>query len=335
MGTGSASRARWSEAEAIITGLADLVGAGFSLNQSIEILGKDSKRRAAVKLREDLLNGSTFSESLRNRFYIGDHAVLAQLEAGEKAGNIVTAIREAGAMIRARQSLHAQVSELLFYPRLVTLCVVLLLNSLVLLFIPAMQKLFTSLNLSTSTNQMWVLGQSWAVWVLLPLNALILTFVFNPKLSRMLVPLGLKRSQELSWFFTSLEGLLSAGVSLSKAIDTLAHVSAYSPVLFKSVCRLSSKLSSGSRLSEAMAEDSKYWTYTCVVRIGTAEAAGQLREGVTAVADNLKQQKASSMASMLNALRVASIVGLGLAVYAVTYSVYRPLMDTITQLSGL
>lgn len=117
----------------IIKNLSDLLAAGFSIKQSLQLLKSLTNHHKTINdICIQLSNGGSFSSSIKP--YV-DKDIYNQLIISEKHGDIIGCLKEVSQFIDLRLSQKRKIKDLLFYPILlvlVLLIVIILINNVIL-----------------------------------------------------------------------------------------------------------------------------------------------------------------------------------------------------------
>jgi len=290
------------------------------MSDSVVILSQESRYGLVPALLKDsLAEGLAFSEALERIPTIIDPVISMYIRSAEETGNLTHAMQEVSTRILAGRKWDQMVSEILFYPFFLPF-----IESF--LYSMGMEAVFWTELVSLSKSFMWALpiiniGSAWVA--------------FSDGLVSMLVPRSVKTLSKDVWLFSSLESMLQAGLPMGTAILTLSHISTSIKGEQQTLMRLYERLKSGERLSMAMSMEEGRWDSTVISRVAIAEKNGVLNQALSSITSQLEHRRQMTMAHYVQALKSFSVLMAGLAVFGITYSVYKPMVQMLLDLSGI
>ncbi len=235
-----------------------MLGAGMGVLQALDQLSKNPPSRSfrprLVAVKEDLDQGSTFTEALRRRGDWLPSFDLALLEAGERSGRVDACCHLLAEYYRERAQMMRKVASDLAYPFF-------LVHAAVFLFpFPA---LFVSGDILGYLTQ--------ALGILLPLYGAVALLVYAcqgrhgewwrstlEQIFGMIPVLGpARRSLAIARLSAALEALVNAGVSILNAWE-LAGTASGSPALRREILRWRPRLESGETPAEILRTSSSF-----------------------------------------------------------------------------
>jgi type II secretory pathway component PulF len=144
----SNSRKGSQAAEDFLIDVAQLMAGGYSMSDSVVILSQESRYGSVPALLKDsLAEGLAFSEALERIPTIIDPVISMYIRSAEETGNLTHAMQEVSTRILARRKWDQMVSEILFYPRLVLISVMLILDAFWLFFLPFIESFLYSMGM--------------------------------------------------------------------------------------------------------------------------------------------------------------------------------------------
>jgi general secretion pathway protein F len=316
--------------------MSQLFNGGYSLSESMSILKNDtSHREAVISLQNAMENGSTFSEALSSNAKKIDPFIIFYLQSAEKAGDLEKGMSEISSVISARRGFSQSISELLFYPRLIVFIGMVLLNFLCLIFFPFMSDFFTSLGIeSVSLVRLAQMVYSYR-WVMAVFDCMCIYALLNSSLLAQLVPHRMRKVNEQLWFFNSLGNMLRIGMPISVSLKYLLDICSNGSTQKEKLDFLYKSLSEGKRLSASMSEESSYWGRSTVTKMAIAEKNDSVALTLQLLGNELNEERKVLVARYTQLFRTVSVIVLGLLVYGLTYSVYKPMVDILVDLGGI
>jgi len=322
--------------EDFLIDVAQLMAGGYTLSDSVVILSQESRYGSVPSLlKESLSEGLSFSEALKEIPSDMDPVISMYIRSAEQAGNLPHVMQEVSSRILAGRKWDQMVSEVLFYPRLVLIAVTLILDAFWLLFLPFMESFLYSMGIEPLFWTRLVQLSKSFLWMLPLINIGIAWVTFSDTLVSKLVPKRVKGLGNDTWLFSSLESMLQSGLPMGTAILTLSQIDTTFKGEKETLIRLYERLRSGQRLSLAMSMEKGRWDSSIISRVAIAEKNGVLSQALSSITSQLEQKRQRAIASYVQVLKSLSVLIAGLAVFGITYSVYKPMIQMLLELSGI
>lgn len=224
--------------------LAVMVGAGLVLNRSLEALDEQSGnpkfKKILVDLRESIVAGKTFSESLRPYEKIFGILFINMVEAGEISGNLVKVLKILAKQMKRDHDIRAKVRGAMIYPAIVLFALVLIGVLMMIYVVPTLTQTFAELDVQLPLTTRVIIGTSNALlnyyWYIGgALAAAVFGFTrllkspagkrfFDKIIIRVPVFGPLIQKLNSARFARTLSSLISAGVPIIRSLEVTAAV---------------------------------------------------------------------------------------------------------------
>lgn len=234
--SGSLDRIQWAE------DLAELIAAGLSIRESLQILaerpGRTSEQRLLASLRLQIEQGATLSQAMARRIDVFGDALVALVGASEMTSNLPEGLRRFAQVSRRVQTLRTHIVSALVYPALLTFTGLAVLVFLLGFVVPRFAQVVQQNAQALSGPSGWLLGmgqwlgQTRTVWMtaVLSIPVVLLLFLRSPHgrlaLQRVLLRLpriGMAlRDLHRARFFASMATLTLGGVPVLQALTLSA-----------------------------------------------------------------------------------------------------------------
>ncbi|WP_018963097.1 type II secretion system F family protein [Coprothermobacter platensis] len=328
---------RQADVDAFLEDVSELMAGSYGFSDALIILRNEGKYRSLLdKVETSLSDGALLSETLLQTCPKIDPFVVLYIEAGEKSGNLRSALAEVSSKIAAKRNLQRSLSEVLFYPRMVLSVGLIIFNLFWLFFVPFMNDFLNEMGLS-SANVPYIPGMGLrSKLFLLPLDIVVLVVILDRRISWHLVPFNVRKLSEHAWFFSSLDAMLNAGMPIASALKSLSDISLQEKT--KQHVRLKDiydTLEGGERLSMALSRDSRYWGAGTISKVAIAERNDSLASSFHVIAEQTDQRRANAISMYTQMIRSMSILIAGIFVYLLAYSIYKPMLNMLLDLSGI
>lgn len=347
---GLSARIKTEEYVMLTAQLSAMLSSGVPLIAALDILvdqTENSKLKSTItKVSDDVKGGSSFSESLRKHPAIFSNLFVNMVLAGETAGNLEEVLNRLSTYMERQAEFQQKVSTALFYPVILLVFSVVVVVFIILTILPAFVKMYMDAgvplplptrilyNINLLIRNHWIL-------LLFALAGMGLFFRFakNTKAGRgfldklvLDIPAwgSMARKVEIASFSRTLSSLLSSGVPMLQALETLERTTENS--VYAAIIREShNNVRRGGTLSEQLKE-SKEFPPMAVKMTAVGEETGSLDKMLSKIADFYEMsvdyaiKKITSLIEPLFLVIVGSLVGFILA------SIILPIFQMVTTL---
>jgi general secretion pathway protein F len=340
-----ASRPSTNDVAVMTRQLATLIRAGIPLFESLSALidqtEKESLKRALTQIREQVREGIAFAKALEAHPSIFPPLYVNMVRAGEASGTMTQVLERITSFLEAQAKLKGKVSSALAYPILMLILGTAMVSGLMIGVVPNVTAIFASMDQALPWYTAVLIGFSdfvgsywWLVllmlavgtwgfrrWVRKPagrlkFDAFLLKAPLIGKLSKMIA---------IARFSRTLATLLSAGVALLPAMDIVKNVLG-NAALEKVVVDAISSIREGQSIAEPLKRSGQFPPIvTHMITIG--EKSGQLEEMLENVANAYDLEVETRVTMLTSLLEPLIIVGMGLSVGFIAFSILMPLIQ--------
>jgi general secretion pathway protein F len=308
--------------------LATLAGAGIPLDDCLRMLADKATSRAAraliAEVRQEVLNGATLSDALRQqrRFFSEDYVNIVR--AGEAAGALARVFDELAALLERRQEVRSKVQSALVYPGILLALSAVSLAVIIGVLIPSIAPVFAQGGKPLPSAIQFFLDLQ-AHWLDVLLGVAIAgamtTWMVTIALRRPAIRLGLDRlklalpmagalllQQETARFSRTLGTLLRAGVPLLQAATSACGGTA-NRHLAAGLDRAVSLVREGASLHRALGSETTL-PPIALRMIAIGEEAGKLDHMLLTTAGMFEQQTQRTIDRLMTLLTPLLTVGI-------------------------
>jgi general secretion pathway protein F len=328
---------------------ATLAGAGIPLDDCLRILAERMASRAARALiadvRQEVLNGATLSDALKQQRRIFSEDYINIVRAGEAAGALARVFDELAALLERRQELRSRVQSALVYPAILLALSVVSLAVIIGVLIPSIAPVFAQGGKPLPSAIQFFLGLQ-AHW----LNVLIgiaiggaaITWIAAISLRRPAVRLFIDRlkltvplagalllQQETARFSRTLGTLLRAGVPLLQAATSACGGTA-NRHLAAALDRTIALVREGASLNRAL-DSETILPPIAVQMIAIGEEAGKLDHMLLTTAGMFEQQTQRTIDRLMTLLTPLLTIGIA----GLVGSLILTVMNTILSINEI
>ncbi len=327
-----------------------MCSAGLSITRSLETLEQQAENNAfkyvLSDIRQSIETGSTLKDAFEKHRGIFSDFFLGMLEAGESGGNLSKTLEMSASYLEKQLELKQKVRSAFAYPVIVGIMSFVIVASLVIFVVPVFSKLYQQLHvpLPGPTQALIVLSDLVRHWwwvVLLVVAGVVLLFQRfskDPHLKarwdafklNMPVFAKLNRMVAVSRFIRTFAMLVSAGVSLGKALDVASAVVHNSRVT-EITGQLQQSIETGSSVADSLKKHSIF-PPVIIQLAASGEEAGALSEMLNKGVDFLDKDIDRTVNALLVKLEPAMTIVMGALVGFLLMGVYLPMFDYMRHL---
>ena len=319
--------------------LSTLVGAGLSLDRSLEIIGGVSSQPLMIELIAELQaavrGGQSLSEALAEQPQLFASFYINFVRAAELSGDLAKNLMELSTYLDKSHALREQLKSALMYPMILVGVTLLSLGIIVIFVLPEFATLFEDMDAPLPASTAFVLGVSnflrdYALLIVLVI-ALAVAYVRkkqrdpdwlyqrDERLLQFSLLSDLIKKVNMARFSRSLGTLLGGGVALLPAIS-VAKESMQNRVLLQKLNDASSILRDGGGLAEPLLQAGVFPEFALqMIQVG--EETGQLDKMLLRVADIYDDEVATASQRLLSILEPVMIIGLGIVIGGIIMSI--------------
>jgi len=330
-----------------------LLRSGVTIVQSLDIIQENIKnknfKRVVQKVREYILGGESFSDSLRNFKGIFPEIFIEVVRVGEFTGNLDEVLSRISDFLEKEEELRRKVKNALIYPEIVIGTIVVAIIFLLLTIVPIFVNLFKGAGVKLPLPTRILIAISNGIknywWIILPL-ILILMILFTlfrkteygkSKIDKFLfnMPTIIGKIYRENIFLRvthTLETLIRSGISLGDSFELLSRVSG-NYIVSKSLMSTREKIISGMSISKAMIEE-KIFPLLFIRMISVGEAGGNLEDVLNQMERFFESELDNDIKRFIAYLEPTLTIILGIIVAFIAFSIYLPLFDMVRLIKG-
>lgn len=293
------------------------------------------------EVKQDVNQGASLAKALSKHPKVFTNVYVNMVEAGEASGNLEIVLLKLADFTESQVKLKRKIKGAMMYPVIMMALGTVLISGIFLFIIPKLAKTFTSMKkeLPTPTKlSIWISEFLQNYWYVI-LIAIPLSFYIFKKYTAttsgerkwhmftLKAPIFGKivRMVNVSRFCSTLATLLNSGVPIITAMNIVKN-------LIPNVHMKETIDKSKEAVKEGMSivgplKESGYYPTMMTHMIGLGEKSGELEEMLIIVANNYEDQVDSEISGLSSLLEPIMIVGLGLVVAFIVFSVILPMME--------
>jgi general secretion pathway protein F len=328
-----------------------LLHAGVTLPESLRALTDQVESQRFKGILSDVADkvneGSSLADSMGKYPKVFPQLYINMIRAGEASGALETVLFRLAEFMENQIEIRSKVTSAMFYPIVLTVLGAVVITVLMVGIVPKITSMFTEMNadlpwytellifMSDMIGGYWYLiiaGIVGAVWLFRRWRATEVGQVTGDTIILSVPVLGdLVRKIAVARFARTLSTLLASGVQLLFALDIVRTLLG-NVILEKVVTEARDNIREGEGIAPALKRSGQFPPLvTHMIAVG--ERSGQLEQMLGDVADAYDRETNTTIGRLTALLEPLMIVGMGVAVGFVVFSIMRPIM-MMTEMAG-
>ncbi len=324
--------------------LATLIKAKIQIVESLAALqdqvDNDYLRIVLSELKQDVNEGSSLAAAMAKHKKVFNNVYINMVEAGEASGNLEVVLLKLADFTEAQVKLQNKIKGAMMYPMIMFIVGSVLMSVIFIFIIPKLTKIFISLKMELplpTKISIWISGFLTSYWYIIIISMVVGYWAFKkyiktPKGERnwhkvlLKAPIvgGLIRMINVARFCSTLATLMQSGVPILTAMSIVRNL--IPNVLIKdAVENAREAVSEGKNMAIPLKESGQFPNMvTHMITLG--ERSGELESMLGIISENYEDQVDSKIGGLTSILEPIMIVGLGIAVCFIVFSVIMPMM---------
>jgi len=331
---------------------ATMIDAGLPLVQCLEILfsQQDNKtfKRILKNIKEDVEEGSTFADALKQHPDVFDDLFVNLVAAGEIGGILDIILNRLAAYIEKAAKLKKKVKGAMTYPIVVMVIAVLVVAVILIFVIPVFESMFADFGKALPVPTQIVVAMSdflknYILYIVVGFVLLIFAFrrFYKTEKGRALVDKSvlkipvfgmLLRKVAVAKFTRTLGTMISSGVPILDSLDIVA-ATAGNMTIEEAIRETRQSISEGRTIAEPLA-DSDVFPSMVVQMISVGEATGALDTMLGKIADFYDDEVDAAVDALTSMLEPFMMVFLGGTIGGLVVSMYLPIFQMAGAMGG-
>ncbi|HEX3148105.1 MAG TPA: type II secretion system F family protein [Gemmataceae bacterium] len=341
---GGGRRVKGRVMSAFYAQLADLLQSGVPLLKSLDILEKQTKQAnlafAIREVRAKVADGTTLADAMKPFPKVFDELAVSMVRAGQEGGFLEDVLRRIADFTEHQEDLKAEVVGSMAYPVVLGVLGFIILNVLVIFFVPKFEPIFEKLKAKGQLPSLttFIIGLSHFMtgnwWWLIPLGAgAIFGFLYWKRSEqgritfdrvKLKVPIGgtLVLSLALGRFTRILGTLLANGIPILRSLQ-IAKDSTGNRVLADAIEQSAENITAGQKLAAPLRR-CKYFPSDVVEMIAVAEESNSLEKVLVDIANALEKRSARQLKLFVKLLEPFMLLFMAAIVLVVVMGLLLP-----------
>jgi type IV pilus assembly protein PilC len=329
-----------------------MIRSGIQILQSLEILKKQTKSRAFIKILDnvivDIKNGHFLSASLEKYKNIFGEFFINLIRVGEASGTLSENLKYLADELRKKEELQKKIKGAMAYPMIIMLATIGITSIMVFFIFPKILPVLTSINVELpfvtrafiAISQFMIkfgylvaiglFGLGVASWLILRIPSVKykfhMTLIYTPAVGDMV------RAVNIISFARTIGLLLKAGIKIVEALEITANTLG-NMVYKKEILKVAEGVRKGDPMSKYFTENEKLFPPIFSQMVLVGENTGKLDESILFLADFYEAELDESTRGLSNFLEPIMLLVMGLIVAFVALAIITPIYK-ITQSLG-
>ncbi len=327
--------------------MSTMLAAGIPILEVVETLLTDAKgnpKKVYQQLKKDLTAGKKVSKSLSNFPDSFDEVTVNLIKAAEEAGTLEETLIDVKKSIKREAKFMDSVKAAAFYPALISVVFLAVVLVMLIVVIPRISKVFTSLDVNLPLPTKILIATSnflfkyWPFVIAFIIFWIIFSILFYRRKKRMILGVffslpiikGLIKQIDISRFSRSLHLLLSAGIPIPQAVYLSNNV-----VLLPNMRRLINNALAMSKEGHPLSKGFKKKQYDMPVMMvklmEVGEKSGNLDKAMQDVANHMEYEVDKNLKQITTLLEPILLVTIAVAIGGMMISIIAPIYNLISQ----
>ena len=323
-----------------------LLRSGFTILGALDAVEENVKKpflkQIIAKLREDIIGGESFSESLRKLGDVFPRVFIETVHVGEATGNLDSVLLRIADFFEKEEELRRKVRNAFTYPKIVVSLILIAVVFILVTIVPVFTKIYESAGVKLPLPTRILISVSNGVihyWWVIAIAIFIIYILFRSLSS---TKKGRERIDEFLFNMPTILGkiyreniflrishtfetLIRSGISIGEAFELLSQI-AGNLTISKAIDEAREKIMQGESISRAILETKKFPPmFTRMIAVG--ESGGNLEEVLSEMTGYFERELDSDIKRFVALLEPTLTIVLGIIVGFIAFAIYLPLFD--------
>jgi len=330
-----------------------MVRSGMQILQSLEILKKQSKSRAFVKILDQLIfdvkNGHFLAAGLERYKNVFGEFFINLIRVGEASGTLSENLKYLSDELKKKEELQKKIKGAMAYPMIIMFATVGITSIMIFVIFPKILPVLTSINVELPlVTRIFIAASEFfikygylvglgvvglIVGVVLLLRVPKVKFAWHKVLISIPVVGDMVRSINIISFARTIGLLLRAGIKIVEALEITANTLG-NLVYKKEILRVADGVKRGDPMSKYFMENTKLFPPIFSQMVVVGENTGKLDESILFLADFYESELDESTKTLSNFLEPIMLLVMGMIVAFVALAIITPIYKITQTLGG-
>jgi len=328
-----------------------MISSGIPLPRALNILSQQTKskkfKKVILKIKEGLLKGSSFSESLTSHPNVFPEVFVNMVKVGEESGTLEDVLEVLTNQMEKTYSIRAKVKSAMIYPAVILIAMIGIGVVMLILVVPKLSKLFNDLgmDLPLTTKMVVAVGNFLSnFWYAIPVFIILAVVLIRAMLKNkrgkrifdsfvLKIPIisSIVRKTYSAITLRTLSSLVSAGVPMVRSLEIVSG--ALGNVYYKDAIKdAAERVKKGSKLAEILQKYDNIYPILVRQMIAVGEETGETSSILGKLANFFEQEVDSATGNLSAIVEPFLMLIIGVAVGFFAISMIQPMYSMMGEL---
>ncbi len=324
--------------------LAVMIGAGFSLNQGLEALARQTKnqffKKILGKITNNLKQGRALADSLAEYPQVFNNFFISMVKVGEKGGNLEEVLRILANHMKKEHDLRSKIKGAMFYPTVILIAMAGIIVLMMTVVIPKLTVIFQEMEVELPATTKALIAISnfltnyfyIATLIVVALIIVLAKFFKTKQGKRTLSWLFLKlplfgkitRKINCAHLARSFSSLMQSGVPIVESLKVSAQTVS-NTFYSNSLIEVAEEVKKGKKLQPCLRDYENLYPVLVSQMIGVGEQTGELSDIMQQLADFYEEEVSNVTENLTSVIEPVLMIILGIAVALFAISIIQPM----------
>lgn len=328
-----------------------MISSGIPLPRALNILSQQTKskkfKKVILEIREGLLKGSSFSESLAGHPNIFPEVFVNMVKVGEESGTLENVLEVLTNQMEKTYKIKSKVRSAMIYPAVILIAMIGIGTVMLILVVPKLSKLFDDLgmDLPLTTRMVVTVGNFLSrFWYTIPVFIIIVVVLLRAILRNkrgkaifdsfvlaipIISPIVKKTYSAIT--LRTLSSLVSAGIPLVRSLEIVSG--ALGNTHYKNAMKdAAEKIKKGNKLSEILQKYDNIYPILVRQMIAVGEETGETSSILGKLADFFEEEVDTATGNLSAVVEPFLMLIIGIAVGFFAISMIQPMYSMMGEL---
>ena len=325
-----------------------MIAAGVALPRTLKILADQTKnkkfRKTLLKIREEIVKGKTFSESLGKYPSIFSELFVSMVKVGEETGTLEEVLKVLTQQMEKEHEIKSSIKGAMIYPAVIIFAMVCIGVLMLIIVIPKLAAVFSELGveLPLTTKIVIAIGTFLSkFWFLLPIGILVFLFllrvilktktgklVFDTFVLKIPVISSIIKKTNSAHTVRTLSSLIAAGVPIVRSLEivsgTLDNIH-----YRKAMSEAAERVKKGAKLAEILKRYENIYPTLVIQMIEVGEETGKTSDVLEKLAEFFEEEVANATKNLSAVIEPVLMLIVGAVVGFFAISMIQPIYSMV------
>ncbi len=325
-----------------------MITSGLPLPRALKTLAEQSKskkfRKALLDIREEVVNGKSFSQSLSVHQDIFPELFQNMIKVGEESGTLEDVLKVLTEQMEREHQLKSSILGAMIYPSVIISAMIGIGILMLIMVVPRLAETFRELNIQLPPTTRFVvflgtfMAEKWYLVILIFLGLVILLraasrtrtgkILIDKIVLKIPIISGLVRKTNSAYTTRTLGSLITAGVPIVRSLEIVSD--ATGNIYFKeAIADAAEKVKKGQKLFEALAPYQNLYPSIVLQMIEVGEETGETSTILTKLAEFFEEEVANATKNLSAVIEPVLMLIIGGVVGFFAISMVQPMYSML------